>query len=115
MSELEDLFAGQLDEQGISYIRQVRCIAGRRYKFDFLLLAKRGAPGAGVPGSGVLIEIQGGGKTGAHFRWYGYQRDCDKANLAVAQGQAVLHFTAQDVRTRRAIEFITQRILGRPS
>ena len=38
MSKLEDLFAKQLDQEGVKYQRELLLIPGRRFRFDFVFL-----------------------------------------------------------------------------
>lgn len=57
----------------------------RRFRFDYAL-----------PDYKIAIEIQGGTWTrGKHVRGKGYERDCEKLNLAQAMGWRVLWYTPQ--------------------
>lgn len=57
----------------------------RRFRFDYAL-----------PDYQIAIEIQGGTWTrGKHVRGKGYERDCEKLNLAQSMGWRVLWYTPQ--------------------
>ena len=63
--------------------REYRGIKGRRFRFDFAW-----------PLSKVVVEIDGGVFVkGAHTRGVGYEKDCEKQNLAVAQGWKYFRLT----------------------
>lgn len=98
MSEIEELFALQARAVGLAPSRQVRVTQGRRWAWDFAI-------------GPLLIDIQGGTWiAGRHSRGAGYQNDCDKANAATLAGYKVLRFTAQDVKSGKAINMIEQEI-----
>ena len=76
----------------IPFEREWKCIPKRRFRFDFVHIQSR-----------VAIELQGGiyGKgrrRGAHIRPQGYERDCEKNNLAALHGWVVLAFTSGMLR-----------------
>ena len=100
-SELEDIFAAQLDAVGLDgYVREYQAIPGRRYRFDFCWVKER-----------LAVEIQGGTYSrGAHARPLGIKRDYEKGNLAVQFGWRVLQFDADMVKSGQALEF-TERML----
>ncbi len=100
-SELEDIFAAQLDAVGLDgYAREYQAIPGRRYRFDFCWVKER-----------LAVEIQGGTYSrGAHARPLGIKRDYEKGNLAVQFGWRVLQFDADMVKSGQALEF-TERML----
>ena len=54
------------------------------------------------------MEVQGGTwiKGSGHVGGAGYQRDCDKANRAVALGWRLLRFTGADVEDGTALRLI---------
>jgi very-short-patch-repair endonuclease len=89
-SELETAFA-YYTNMLISHIpleREYKVIPDRKYRFDFVHVESK-----------VAIELQGGiygtGKRrGAHIRPQGYERDCEKNNLAALHGWVVLAFTS---------------------
>lgn len=61
----------------------------------------------------ILIgaEVQGGTWSGgAHVQGAGYQRDCDKLNEALLLGWQIFHFTSQDVKSGRALDYLTRAI-----
>ena len=100
-SELEDIFAAQLDAVGLDgYVREYQAIPGRRFRFDFCWVKER-----------LAVEIQGGTYSrGAHARPLGIKRDYEKGNLAVQFGWKVLQFDADMVKSGQALEF-TERML----
>ena len=100
-SELEDIFAAQLDAVGLDgYVREYQAIPGRRFRFDFCWVKER-----------LAVEIQGGTYSrGAHARPLGIKRDYEKGNLAVQFGWRVLQFDADMVKSGQALDF-TERML----
>ena len=100
-SDLEDMFAFQLDAVGLTgYVREYRAIPGRRFRFDFCWVKER-----------LAVEIQGGTYSrGAHARPLGIKRDYEKGNLAVQFGWKVLQFDADMVKSGQALDF-TERML----
>lgn len=102
-SELEDIFAAQLDAVGLDgYVREYQAIPGRRYRFDFCWVKER-----------LAVEIQGGTYSrGAHARPLGIKRDYEKGNLAVQFGWRVLQFDADMVKSGQALEFTEKMLRG---
>ena len=100
-SELEDIFAAQLDAVGLDgYVREYQAIPGRRFRFDFCWVKER-----------LAVEIQGGTYSrGAHARPLGIKRDYEKGNLAVKHGWRVLQFDADMVKSGQALDF-TEKVL----
>ena len=100
-SDLEDMFAFQLDAVGLTgYVREYRAIPGRRYRFDFCWVKER-----------LAVEIQGGTYSrGAHARPLGIKRDYEKGNLAIKYGWRVLQFDADMVKSGVGLE-TTERVL----
>jgi len=105
-SELEDIFAAQLDAVGLDgYVREYQAIPGRRYRFDFCWVKER-----------LAVEIQGGTYSrGAHARPLGIKRDYEKGNLAVQFGWRVLQFDADMVKSGQALEFTEKMLRGKES
>jgi hypothetical protein len=102
MSALNDTFALQLTAMNISYEREYKAITGRRFAYDFY--AKAGWS------KQLLIEIQGGtwmAKSG-HNTGKGIFRDCEKLNLAILEGYAVMHFTTDMVEDGTAIDQVVK-------
>ena len=102
-SELEDIFATQLDAVGLDgYVREYQAIPGRRFRFDFCWVKER-----------LAVEIQGGTYSrGAHARPLGIKRDYEKGNLAVKHGWRVLQFDADMVKSGQALEFTEEMLRG---
>ena len=105
--QLNDLFAAELDQHGIHYTREYKCIPGRRLAYDFFITVKNKRP------LYLLIELQGGTwmKRSGHNSGQGIQRDCEKLNLATLEGYACMHFTTDDVTEGVALEMV-MRYLG---
>jgi hypothetical protein len=81
-----------------AYHRDYRGIEGRQFQFDFAWPHER-----------VAVEVMGGIWTGGrHTRGEGYGRDCEKLNLAQAEGWIVFYLTEPMMRDehRRWFEII---------
>lgn len=100
-SELEDIFAMQLDAVGLDgYVREYQAIPGRRFRFDFAFIREN-----------LLIEINGGTFTrGGHSTGTGIRRDYTKQNLCQIAGYKLLTFDADMVKSGQALDF-TERML----
>lgn len=106
-SGLEQLLADQMQLIGLPYAREYRAIAGRRFRFDFVI---------GEPDKDrLLVEVQGGiwmrGKSG-HSSGRGLARDYEKYNLAVLQGWRVLLMTREMIESGRAVSLVAQALLS---
>ena len=84
MSELEEHFAGLVRMFGLPEpVREFRFCPGRKFRFDFAF-----------PDAMVGIECDGGSWShGRHVTGSGFERDCEKMNLATANGWRVFRFT----------------------
>ena len=100
-SELEDIFAAQLNAVGLDgYVREYQAIPGRKFRFDFAFVDER-----------LLVEINGGTYNGgAHGRGVGINRDYEKGNLAVVNNWRVLSFDTKQVKSGAALEVVEQLI-----
>ena len=100
-SQLEDLFAFQLDAAGLGgYVREYQAIPGRKFRFDFCFREAR-----------LLIEINGGTYNGgSHGRGVGINRDYEKHNLAVINNWRVLSFDTKQVKSGAALQVTEQLI-----
>jgi very-short-patch-repair endonuclease len=66
----------------------------RQFRFDFAWPERK-----------VAVECEGGiWSSGRHTRGSGFERDCDKYNLAVRLGWKVLRFTAGMIESGLAIQ-----------
>lgn len=99
MSDLEETFAQHVTIHGLPQpIREFPFYVGRKFRFDFAWLDER-----------IAVEIEGGTRAnGRHNRHDGFERDCEKYNLAVLDGWRVLRFTGEMVRDGRAINFVKE-------
>ena len=71
------------------YVTEHRFHPKRRFRFDFAFLSRH-----------VAVEIEGGHWSGGrHVRGTGFERDCEKYNLAASFGWVVLRFTPSMIRT----------------
>ena len=92
LSEGECTLELHLRAQELPYAREVALIAGRRWRWDFLV------------GNDLAIEIQGGTWIrGGHSRGTGQRRDCGKMNAAVKAGYRPLAYTTEMVLSGEAI------------
>ena len=105
-SELEELFAMQLDAVGLDgYVREYQAIPGRRFRFDFAFVSGK------WQGKMLLIEINGGTCTrGGHSNGTGIRRDYTQQNLCQIAGYKLLTFDADMVKSGQALDF-TERML----
>lgn len=68
----------------------------RKWRFDFAW-----------PHMMLAIEVEGGTHSGgAHVRGKGYQEDCEKYNEATAMGWTLFRFTAEMIKSGKAILFV---------
>ena len=101
-SGAEDAFAYQLARADIGFEREVACIPGRKFRFDFR-----------IEGTKILIEIQGGvwSKTrSGHSTGSGIRRDCEKLCAATLQGFSQFNFTPDMVRDGFALKAVLQAL-----
>ena len=93
-SPLENTFAFQLKAANIPFIREVKPIPGRRFRFDFQV-------------KDLLIEIQGGiFRKGAHSTGVGITRDCAKQNMAALEGYHTMAFTKEHIEKGLALGWV---------
>ena len=100
-SELEDLFAQQLDALGLTgYLREYPAVKGRKFRWDFCWKSAR-----------LLVEINGGTFTkGAHSTGTGIRRDYEKNNLAQLAGWRWLMFDGEMVMSGEAVEIVRKAL-----
>ena len=86
-----------LPEPAVEYM----AIPGRKFRYDLAFIPQK-----------ILIEIQGGiySYKPSHASAGGIRRDCEKANLAVAHGWRLFHFTPDMVRNGEAVRMIEEAI-----
>ena len=99
---LNDLFAAELDANGIPYLREYRAIPNRKLAYDFCI------PAYGKIPTLLLVELQGGTwvSHSGHTTGKAIQRDCEKVSLATLYKCAIMLFTTQDVEDGTAITMI---------
>ena len=102
-SDLEELFAFQLDALGLTgYLREYPAVKGRKFRFDFCYEDAK-----------LLIEINGGTFTkGAHSTGTGIRRDYEKNNLAQLADWRCLMFDGEMVRSGEAVEMVRKALEG---
>lgn len=102
-SELEDIFAAQLDAIGLDgYVREYQAIPGRRFRFDFAWRKER-----------LLVEINGGTYSkGAHSTGTGIARDYEKIRLGQVCGWTVYPFDTKEVKNGDALSAVEKFIRG---
>jgi hypothetical protein len=104
MSKLEDEFDIQLKATGLDkpydYKREYMFAKPRRYRFDFAF-----------PALNVAIEIEGGSWSGGrHVRGSGFQKDCEKYNLAAVNGWIVVRGDSAMVKDGRLLEWTEKAV-----
>lgn len=101
MSELEEMLLTYLRLMKTSEpICEHRFHPPRRWQFDLAWPHKK-----------VACEIEGATwSNGRHTRGGGFEKDCEKYNIAAIDGWCVLRVTGAMVRDGRAIDFIEQAL-----
>ena len=91
LSEGECTLELHLRAHELPYAREVALVAGRKWRWDFVV-------------GDLAIEIQGGTWIrGGHSRGTGQRRDCAKQNAAVKAGYRALAYTTEMVLSGEAI------------
>lgn len=103
---LEDRLARDMTLAGIQFERQYRFHDKRLWRSDFA-----------ISHTMILIEVEGEGHkengkwvAGAHLRSKGLRNDIEKQNEAVLMGFRPLRFTAQMIKSGRALNVIERMI-----
>lgn len=96
-SNLEDLLGQQLERNSLpSPHAQYKFIEDRKFKADFAWPEKM-----------VICEVEGGTWNGGrHVTGAGFEKDCEKYNLAALQGWRVFRFTSSMIKKGEAIEVL---------
>ena len=94
VSHVEELLFFQIKMLGLPLpMREYRFYSKRKWRSDFVWPAQK-----------LIVEVEGGIFTaGRHVRPNGYQKDCEKYNMAARLGYAVLRFTPHDVKKGTAL------------
>lgn len=102
-SWLEQLFLDQLNEVGVEgFEREHKFLKDRRFRFDFAWVDKM-----------IAAEIEGGvWNKSRHTNPAGFEKDCEKYNLATKAGWKVFRFGPTHVKNGSAIQFIRELING---
>ena len=96
LSEGECTLELHLRAHGLPYAREVALVAGRKWRWDFVV-------------GDLAIEIHGGTWIrGGHSRGTGQRRDCAKQNAAVKAGYRPLAYTTEMVMGGEAIADILE-------
>lgn len=104
LSKLEETFATHLRSGCMPSLpeREVKFHPTRKWRFDFAWPDKK-----------LAVEIEGGVYSGGrHTRAKGFIADCEKYNEAAALGWTVLRFTADEVKSLKAINMTRKTLLG---
>lgn len=102
MSDLELELLSQIRMIGLPEpTLEYMAIPGRKFRYDFGWIEQK-----------VLAEVQGGiySYAPSHASASGIRRDCEKANLAVAHGWRLFHFTPDMVRSGEAVRMIEEAL-----
>ncbi len=96
-SKGEELFLAQLVDYGFPEAKEeYRFHHYRRFRFDFAW-----------PVVSIAVEIEGGTWSGGrHSRGAGFERDCEKYNLATREHWKVYRFTSAMVKDYRGVVFL---------
>lgn len=102
----EETLAQQLKAYKIPFTREVHFAYPRRFRFDFAL-----HPAFSLAHK-IAVEVDGGTYHGKsrHSFGKGYEKDCEKMNLAAAKGWTVFKFTTRQVTSGEAIKQILEYI-----
>ena len=101
-SKLELKAATALEKAGIKNFEEEYRFCERRWRFDFAFVEEK-----------IALEIEGGiwkGSVGGHTSGTGYPKDCEKYNLAAANGWSVYRFTTEMVKNGKAVEFLSYNV-----
>lgn len=103
-SEIEDMLLVQIKMAKLPEPEQQwNFVPGRRYRCDFAW-----------PGHKTIVEVEGGTWNGGrHVTGAGFERDCEKYNLAALHGYRVFRVTSSMVRDGRALATIEQALEGK--
>jgi very-short-patch-repair endonuclease len=83
-------------DDAFTLTREHRFSPPRRFRFDAAFIRES-----------VAVELDGGVYSGGrHTRGAGFERDCEKLNLAASQGWLVLRYTAKDLTKTRGPETV---------
>lgn len=101
MSALEDLFALHCRASLLPEPRREHVFAPpRRFRFDFCWIDRL-----------IAVEIDGGTWTKSrHTTGTGFEKDCEKTNLAALAGWKVFRFTGGMVRSGAAIATVIEAL-----
>lgn len=96
----EEEFAWQMDRSGLSYLREFRFLADRRFRFDFAMLPQM-----------IAVEVDGA----VHRIRSRFDGDREKGNLALLAGWRVMHFSPAQVRSGEALTLLHLALAGAKS
>lgn len=102
-SWLEELFLNQLSEAGIEgFEAEYKFLKERRFRFDFAWVDQM-----------IAVEIEGGvWNKSRHTNPAGFEKDCEKYNLATKAGWKVFRFGPTHVKKGNAIVFMADVLKG---
>lgn len=87
----EEEFAAQLDARGITYVREYRFMADRKFRFDIAIVIFK-----------IAVEVDGQ----VHRIRERFASDREKMNLALLQGWRVLHVGSEEVQSGQALDML---------
>ena len=98
-SALENELARQIELMKLPEpVREYKFCRTRKFRADFAW-----------PDHWLLVEVQGGHWTrGRHTRGSGYEKDCQRFNIAMEEGYRVLLYTAKDIKDWSAVKQIAR-------
>ncbi len=94
----------EIDEAGLPAPTKEHRFSNRKFRFDLAWIDLR-----------IALEVEGGlWIRGRHVRPAGYERDCEKYNLATLLGWRVFRVTPRHIRQKKAIEML-QAVFRQPA
>lgn len=100
-TEPERALAFALRAAGIPFLREYKAVAGRRFRFDFMVM-----PDLLVEVQGGVWSVRNGDGVQGHNSGTGITRDCEKMCEGVAAGFRVLFVTPEQVKLGHALRWI---------
>ncbi len=97
MSEATEELLKQIEEAGLpAPVLEYRFCPDRKWRFDLCFPLHR-----------LAVEVVGGVHVGGrHVRGPGYEKDCEKENVAVVLGWKVLRFTPSMIAKREGVGWL---------
>jgi hypothetical protein len=83
-----------------AFEEEFKFLENRKFRFDFAWPDKK-----------VAVEVEGGVYSNSrHTSGSGFTKDCEKYNLAAANGWSVYRFTTEMVKNGKAVDFLSYNV-----